>query len=141
LAIANTNTYVKIDETAIKAIAEAIRQTALPALEGIPNNLPLQQQNIDILVEQVRSFGYPKIKEFGVVRMLRGPKRVVPVNDIYIDLNVLKQPSAALYTPTTDNQETQPALKVIYRHRQLILLGQAWIGKNYFASMASRTVY
>ncbi len=55
-----------------------------------PSPLPA----IDELVEQVRSLGYNKIKTLhGTMRMLR-VNRPIPVDDIYIDLNVLEQVSS-----------------------------------------------
>ncbi len=103
---------------------------------------------IDELVEQVRSLGYNKIKTLhGTMRMLR-VNRPIPVDDIYIDLNVLEQVSSDRafadwrkeFQPGWRSfdrlglerikQERVPALEKVRNGSKLMVLGKPGAGKT-----------
>ncbi|MEW6493595.1 MAG: NACHT domain-containing NTPase [Cyanobacteriota bacterium] len=114
----------------------------------VPPPAPPPLPGIDELVEQVRSLGYNKIKTMhGTLRMLR-VNRPIPVDDIYIDLNVLEQVSTdrafadwrKKFQPGWRSfdrlglervkQKRVPALEKVQDSSKLMILGKPGSGKT-----------
>lgn len=118
-----------------------------------------QGTDIDKLVREVRSRAYEKIKTLhGTMRMLRVNRRV-PVDDIYIDLNVLEQVSCdrTFSDWRRDFQpdwrsfdrlgleqaigEGVPALDIVRDYPKLMVFGKPGSGKTTFLkSLATRCI-
>ena len=110
----------------------------------------LPEKSIDELVREVRSRACEKIKTLhGTMRMLRVNRRV-PVDDIYIDLNVLEQVSCERtfsdwrkdFQPDSRNfdrlglgqaiEEGVPALDMVRESPKLMVFGKPGSGKTTF---------
>ncbi len=108
------------------------------------------EKSVDELVQEVRSRAYEKIKTLhGTIRMLRVNRRV-PVDDIYIDLNVLEQVSCDRtfsdwrkdFQPDRRSfdrlglgraiGEGVPALDMVGKYPKLMVFGKPGSGKTTF---------
>ncbi|MEP0885712.1 NACHT domain-containing protein [Trichocoleus sp. ST-U3] len=146
-----------VDQKKFRAICKKLK-LILEEVADLPKTVesePVEQNqdnngDIDELVRQVRSRAYEKIKTVhGTMRMLRVNRRV-PVDDIYIELNVLEQVSCDRtfsdwrrdFQPDWRSfdrlglgraiEEGVPALDMVRKYPKLMVFGKPGSGKTTF---------
>lgn len=105
--------------------------------------------NVDELVKEVRSRLYkPMLEEYGTLRLL-DTSQPIDLDDIYIDINILKQLSHQRWLEVSDfpsnksekfnrlklnqiNPEEISAIEAIASDRKLVLMGKPGAGKSTF---------